>query len=245
MLSQVQLSPISERSLARVRSGRARIRYASVLAAFDTHRSLVENLNRDAIRESLEQRGLASQEPSVIFELLCLFNIIDALGALGWHLTPLRVFGGKLRLEGSQASGERLTLTYQSLPPRLSGGSRYVTVLKDHAFKRVPDLRPDFVIEWGPTTEQRRVLLVECKLSESKGVAHAARQALNDLLTYRRSFDTLLPTSAWAEPYGLGIAWGKHLKSNPASEVALATPDTLTAVLKPLLGERSPTSSPV
>ena len=85
------------------------------------------------------------------------------------------------------------------------------------------------VLRWTAPGGQQRWLLVECKLSQSMGVGHAARQALLDLLAYRRSYDAALTTSGL--PCGLGVAWGSGLFPAENSEVALCTPDALhTAV---------------
>lgn len=65
------------------------------------------------------------------------------------------------------------------------------------------------------------------------GVGHAARQALLDLLSYRRSFDAALTTGG--RPYGLGVAWGGGLLSAGDAEVALCTPDTLHAAVRRII----------
>ena len=41
------------------------------------------------------------------------------------------------------------------------------------------------------------------------GAGHAARQALTDLLAYRRAFDHVLAPGS--QTYGLGVAWGEEL----------------------------------
>jgi len=87
------------------------------------------------------------------------------------------------------------------------------------------ELRPDVVLQWTDPDHHNRWLLVECKLSESMKVGHAARQALGDLLAYRRRFDAAL--TGTGDPYGLGVAWGEGLDPAIGTEVVLCTPDTL------------------
>jgi hypothetical protein len=69
---------------------------------------------------------------------------------------------------------------------------------------------------------------------EGKGrsVEGSARDAIENLLAYRRDFDVALAPSA--EPYGLGLVWGAELEGGSA-EIVLATPDRLTATLEPFL----------
>lgn len=86
------------------------------------------------------------------------------------------------------------------------------------------------VLRWQDRTGERRWLLVECKLSESLGAAHAARQALFDLLAYRRAFEPVLGSAR--VPYGLGLVWGEGLAASQASEVLLATTDGIPAAIK-------------
>ena len=63
---------------------------------------------------------------------------------------------------------------------------------------------------------------------EVKGLARevqeSARDALQNLLAYRRAFDRVL--SSQDGTYGLGIAWGEELAPRD-SEAMLCTPDTL------------------
>jgi hypothetical protein len=70
-------------------------------------------------------------------------------------------------------------------------------------------------------------LLVEVKGGHRR-VEHSARAALLDLLAYRRAFE---PALSRCHHYGLGIAFGAQLKPDPTSEIALATPDSVSAAL--------------
>jgi hypothetical protein len=85
------------------------------------------------------------------------------------------------------------------------------------------------VISWDAPTGMTRWLFVECKLSIDDDVFVAARHALNDLLAYRGAFGVLLDDQP--QPHGLGLAWGKELAPNTASEITLATPDTLASAV--------------
>jgi hypothetical protein len=233
MLSAVERTPPTSRSLARIRSGRNRNRYAEVLAAHDRLVSLVEHLDRQAVRSAIEHAGLVTADEATLFELLTTFSLIDALRAHGWRLRPFYLFQGRVHTSGSRDDGRRIDLWYQSTPADLATGSYYRQVLASHDFPRRHDLRPDMALRWTDQHSQSRWLLVECKLSQSRGVGHAARQALADLLSYRRAFDTALASAA--TPYGLGVAWGQGLNPDSEAEIALCTPDTLDEALRQIV----------
>jgi hypothetical protein len=233
MLSAVERTPPTPRSLARIRSGRNRYRYAEVLAAHEQLVSLVEHLDRQAVRSAIEKAGLVTADEATLFELLTTFSLIDALRAHGWLLRPFYLFQGRVHTSGGRDDGRRIDLWYQSTPADLAAGSHYRQILASHEFPRRHDLRPDLALRWTDQHGQSRWLLVECKLSQSRGVRHAARQALADLLSYRRAFDTALASAA--TPYGLGVAWGQRLNPNSDAEIALCTPDTLDAALRQIV----------
>jgi hypothetical protein len=134
---------------------------------------------------------------------------------------------------GIRSDGRRLQLWYQCTPAGLGTGSRYKQVLGAHNFPRAHELRPDMVLKWKDPNGHDRWLLIECKLSRSMGVGHAARQALADLLSYRRAFDTALAESTG--PYGVGVAWGEDLHPTPSAEVVLCTPDTISEAISQIV----------
>ncbi len=226
MLQGVARVRPDQRSLARIRVGRRSTRYGPVLAAYDKLVSLVEHLDRQAIREAIEQAALVTASEATLFELLTAFRLIDSLSEHGWPVQPFHLFHGSVQTRAQRQDGRQLTLWYQSTPPSLATGSRYRQVLASHGFAQNQELRPDFVLRWTDLNGQTRWLVVECKLRERTGVRHAARQALADLLSYRRSFDAALTTCG--APYGLGVAWGSGLQPNCQQEIALCTPDLLT-----------------
>lgn len=225
LLSSIDRMPPTPRSVARIRSGRNRVRYAALLGAYDNLVSLVEQLNRQAVREAIEHAGLVTSSDPRLFELLVTFRLIDALQDHGWRMRPFALIEGHLHASGHRTDGRHIDLWYQSTPQELSTESRYQQVLASHAFTYPQPLRPDVILRWIDQYNRHRWLLVECKLSESQRVEHAARQALVDLLAYRRSFDAVLTGSG--HPYGLGIAWGGDLHPVCEAEIALCTPDTL------------------
>jgi hypothetical protein len=228
MLASIDRVPPTARSLMRIRSGRHHQRYAPVLAAYSKLVSLVEQLDRNGIRAAIEHAGIVTAAESTLFELLTAFYLLDALQWEGWQMRPFQLFEGRLHVSGHHVDGRPIDFWYQATPAALASTSRYRNVLKSHAVPR-RQLRPDMVLRWTTQNTQERWLLVECKLSESRGAGHAARAALLDLLAYRRSFDATLTTSG--QPYGLGVAWGQGLFAAENAEVALCTPDTLhTAV---------------
>lgn len=223
ILQQIERAPMTPREVTRVRTGRARLRYDTMIKAYDRYESLVQNLDRQAVREAVEHAALVASAEGTLFELLCLFNVIDALAQAGWSMAPVRLFGGKLVVPGHRDDGRRLQLFYQSAPSSLSS-SLYTKILLDHGISQ-QRLRPDMVLQWRDASGGRRWLLVECKLSESHGAGYAARQALVDLLAYRQAFDPVLSTTK--RPYGLGLAWGEGLSAYERSDVLLATPDRI------------------
>jgi hypothetical protein len=233
MLASVDRTPPTPRSLSRIRSGRTHPRYAAVLAAYEKLVSLVEQLDRDGIRAAVEHASIVAADEATLFELLTTFYLLDALREQGWQLRPFHLFRGRLHLGGTRQDGRQINLWYQSTPPALTAGSRYRQILTAHGFSHQHELRPDIVLQWTDQNSQDRWLLVECKLSQAMGVTHAARQALLDLLSYRRSFDAALTTAG--RPYGLGVAWGAGLLPADDAEVALCTPDTLHTAVRQIV----------
>lgn len=232
MLAAIDRVQPTPRSLMRIRTGRNRHRYANVLAAYDRLVSLVERLDRQAIRAAIESAGLVTAEESTLFELLATFSVVDALRAQGWQLRPFYLFNGQVRTRGHRADGRQIYFWYQTTPSALAAHSHYKEVLAAHAFPRQQELRPDMVLRWTDQERQDRWLLVECKL-RSTNVGDAARDALADLLCYRRTFDVALTNAG--SPYGLGIAWGQGLSPASNAEVVLCTPDTLSEAIYQLV----------
>ena len=223
MLLQIRSQPPDARLLSRVRIGRARTRYSTVLRVFELHEKVISSLDRSALRSLVEGAGLTTGADSTLFELLCTFRIIEILGELGWDTSPVGLFGGELKVDATRGE-ERLTLWYQSAPRRMREGSQYAGILKAHGFNRASDLRPDLVLH-RKSDDDSRWLVVECKMGTSRGVNDSARAALLDLLAYRESFRASLDQAP--RPYGLGVAWGEGLAPATDSEVMLCTPDQL------------------
>jgi hypothetical protein len=229
MLQSVERVPPTPRSLSRIRSGRQGLRYTRVLSAHRQLVSLVEELDRPAIRSAIENAGLVTADDSTLFELLTTFKIIDRLNDEGWNLRPIRLFEGSVHTFGHRDDGRRLDLWYQLTPRELAEGAKYVHLLGGHGLVDNRPLRPDLTLSWTDKAGQRRRLVVECKLSQTSGVTRAARKGLFDLLAYRRNFDRGLRDAG--QPYGLGVAWGSGLDPDLSVEVALCTPDTIGAAM--------------
>ena len=225
MLSTINRVRPTPRSLARIQSGRNHLRYAPLLGAYAKLISLVEQLDRQAVRAAIEHAGLVTAYEATLFELITTFRVIDELRKHGWQMQPIALFEGHVHTSGHRHDGRQIDLWYQSTPPDLRSGSRYKQVLTSHGFSHQRGLRPDLVLRWPHRNGSCRWLLIECKLSQSMGVGHAARQALADLLAYRRAFDHAL--SEGGQPYGLAVAWGEELTPAPDAEIALCTPDML------------------
>jgi hypothetical protein len=131
-------------------------------------------------------------------------------------------------------NGSTLDLYYQHAPPSLTAGSLYRRVQRHHPFKRAGSLIPDYVLRLH--TSPARWLLIEVKGVE-RPVWDSAREALRDLLAYRRAFDPVLASATL--PYGLGIAWGGSMQPSSEAEIALCTPDTVETALNQLLNQTS------
>ena len=232
MLAGIDRTVPAPRAVARVRSGRNAQRYAAVLAAYDKLVSLVEQMDRQAVKEAVEEAGLVTAVEPILFELFITFQVIDALTSIGWQMARFTLFRGHLHTTGNTADGGQLDLWYQTTPPTLSASSHYRQVLTSHGFTGTRQLRPDIILRWAAPGGGQRWLLIECKLSQS-GVRHAARQALSDLLAYRADYDATL--AATNGPHGLGVAWGEGLHPISTSEVVLCTPDTLTQALQQIV----------
>lgn len=230
MLLEVERRPLTPLKLARIRNGRHRRRYQSALYAFHVYQLLVEQLNREAIRHSVENHGLVASDDATLFELLCTFQTIEALENLGWKWSPLHLFWGGLRLKARRGD-EDLELYYQHTPQDLSKGSLYRDIQTAHGLQ-TGALRPDLVLRKNNDTGTAW-LLVEVKGGQKAGTKYA-RDAVQNLLAYRRAFDPVL--APVKTQYGLGIAWGKELKPAATSEIALCTPDHIQDGLKDIFG---------
>jgi hypothetical protein len=222
MLSSVERTPPTSRTLARIRSGRTRQRYAPVLAAHERLVSLVEQPDRQAIRSAVENAALVAAHDPTLFHLVTTFRLMEELRAHGWPLTQFQFHQESPYAQGRRNDGRQLHLWYDSTPKDLGAGSQYKQTLAAHGFSGQRDLRPDIVLNWTDPGGHIRWLLIECKLYGT--VETAARQALADLLSYRRAFE---PTLAGAgTPYGLGVAWGAELEPT-STKITLCTPDKL------------------
>jgi hypothetical protein len=225
-LSEIDTRPTGPRVVMRVRAGRSRRSYASVLEVVDLHRNYIARLDRQAVREAIEHHALVTRRDPVLLELLCAFIVLQTLEQLGW---PPQV--GLLRaplLLSSRKDSKRVDLYYQHAPMDLTAASIYRSVQRGHGFAAVGGLIPDMVLRIAQGSDVRW-LLIEVKGVE-RSVAESARAAASDLLAYRRAFDPVL--SAQPGPYGIGVAWGSDLAPDESSEVILCTPDTLPRALE-------------
>jgi hypothetical protein len=225
MLLEVEHRPPTPRSIMRVRTGRHHQRYRHAINTWERYRSLIALLDRTQLRELIESTAIITRDNATLFELLCTFTVIDALRACGWQTQPLHLFHGQLQ-STAQRGDQRLDLWFQTTPRVLAASSRYAQVLRQHGFPQPGGLRPDMVLHRA-TDGAERWLLVEVKLYGH--VQEGARAALQNLLAYRRAFDTGLANDE--DVYGLGIAWGADLQPTPA-EVMLCTPDTIAAAIR-------------
>lgn len=224
-LSDTATRPPSARIMMRVRSGRRRRSYASVLEVVELHQKYIARLDRQAVREAVEHHALVTSRDPILLELLCTFIVIRTLKELGWP-THVGLIHPPLLLSSSKGA-KRLDLYYQHAPTDLTAGSIYRSVQRAHKFAAVGGLIPDMALRLtGP--DGSRWLLIEVKGIE-RSVAASARAAASDLFAYRRAFDPMLRSQT--APYGIGVAWGSELTPDESSEVILCTPDTLPTAL--------------
>jgi hypothetical protein len=227
-LLEIERRPPMPRSVARVRSGRNRRRYGSVLNAYELHRKTLGELDRATIRELVERDALAIVKDEVLFEVLCIFDIVDALRELGWKVQPLYLFSGKLRLRAKRGA-EQLKVWYQTTPREFRARSQSVEVLRRHGVAAQP-LRPDFVIRHLRFTgDSPRWLIGEIKLFRQRP-EDGARAALQNLFAYRQAYRDVLDRSDTPQ-YGWGICWGAGLEP-VQGEVLLSTPDHVRHALE-------------
>lgn len=226
VLESIPAERPSAQALARIRIGRRRRRYRSVLAAYELLVALIERADRVRLQRAVEDRALVPADDATLFEVRCAFDLIDAIASAGWTSKPLGVFEGGLHFTANR-DDEVLDFWYQEVPKELSQRSRYRAVQRLHGFgSAIRPLRPDVILRrTGHLGSQW--LLVEMKMGGATGagrtVEDSARAALHDLLAYRRDFEDVFRGD---EPYGLGIAWGSDLQVQ-RGEVMLSTPDTL------------------
>jgi hypothetical protein len=221
----------SERTLRRVAAGRARRRYQPAVDVIRAHQRLVRRLDRRAVRSAVEEHALVTSDDDTLFELMCGFAIERELKDAGWAVSYPGLVRSRRQFLVATRAGARLECYYQGVPPELSYGSRYQLVQREHSFSKIGRLRPDFVIRFTDTGRQRWIV-VEVKGGPKRRVAQSARDALSDLLAYRRDYQTALADNPG--PYGLGIAWGLELDPVESSEALLCTPDRIGAALAEL-----------
>jgi hypothetical protein len=230
MLSSLPRAVVTPQTIARVRAGRSRKRYQAALDVVGLHGKFVRRLDKDALRDAVQNNALVTSGDDVLLELMSGFAIERALRSLGWSVTRPGLVRSGLFLT-AQRDGSELDLYYQHTPRELSEGSIYREIQRKHAFRGTGSLIPDYVgrVRSGRGT---RWILFEVK-GVLRAVSDSARAAIHDLLAYRRAFDPAL--HAGVAPYGIGIAWGTALTPSTDVEITLCTPDTIEPALGAVL----------
>ena len=228
-LADVEQRPITSRLLTRVRSGRNNRRYGAAVEVSLLHQQMLRQLDSNLIRKLVQQHALVASRDHVLLELLCSFEIERVLRAEGWRLSYPGLLGTGRFLRASRQAAV-IDVYYQHAPAQLSRGSRYREVQRVHGFENIGGLIPDLALRIS-NGDNVQWLLVEVK-GIQRGVVKSARAAANDLLAYRRAFETALRGNT---VYGLGIAWGSDLRPKVESEICLCTPDTVGIALRMLL----------
>ena len=181
---------------------------------------MVRRLQPSTIRQAVEKDALVATREDTLFELLCAFAIEKELKGLGWKDEVPPAWSARGGFLWPRAVLAPLRLYDQSVAEAsVSKATVYQQVQEAHGLGGALPLRPDliFAIQVPGLT---RWVLGEVK-GGTRSAADSARQALLDLLAYRRNYDHEL-TSSMA-PYGLGIAWGSELEPKLNSEVMLCT----------------------
>jgi hypothetical protein len=230
MLSSLPRALITPHTIARVRASRSRRRYQAALDVVGLHTKFVRHLNRDALRDAVQDNALVTSADDVLLELVAGFAIERALRSLGWRVVRPGLVRGGLFLRATRTE-TKLDLYYQHTPPALSAGSIYAEIQRHHAFKGRGALIPDYVARVS-SGGGSRWLMFEVK-GVHRPVSDSARAAVQDLLAYRRAFERALDSGP--VPYGIGIAWGASLAPSTDVEITLCTPDTLEPALGAVL----------
>lgn len=212
-------------TVARVRHGRRRHRYAAVLDVVDVYEALVLRVDRDAVKDAVEQHALVTSSDATLFELRCLFGTVEALRAAGWEDEGDRLLQPPLVFSARRGE-ERIALYLRKAPTELTTCSRYLRTLRSHGFRRSHGLAPDLVIRHR-RPDGIRWLLIEAKSYADPG--KAVRRANADLLGYRHDFADQLDRQP--EPYGIGCVYAAGLVPEVDAGVALCTPDRLPQAL--------------
>jgi hypothetical protein len=209
-LRDVTPAPLTPRELVALQGPRLRQRFSAAVAAHLAHQRLVSQVDKGAIRDSVERFGLVASSDGTLFEIAVLFTLRTHLQEQGFVLDPLRLFRGSLRFVGVR-DRERVTGIYQSTPRAWREGSRYRAAQAAHGLPAVHDLRPDVVLRVESPGTAPRWLAIEAKTtSGTVSVPHLARRAIVDLLAYRAAFASVL---AEQQAWGLGVVWGEGLEA--------------------------------
>jgi hypothetical protein len=229
-LADVTLQAPAPRTITRVRSGRHRRTYRSVLDVVALYSRFIARLDRGSIRDAIERHALVTSRDPVLLELLCAFRIMAGVRDLGWKSAPARLLHPP-RLLRAVKDDCRLDLYYQHAPSGLRRSSVYRDIQHAHQFASVGGLIPDLVMRLERPGSVRW-LMFEVKGVE-RAVEASARAAAFDLLAYRRAFKGTLARQAG--PYAVGIAWGRELNPSSDGEIVFCSPDTVVDALRLVL----------
>jgi hypothetical protein len=210
----------------RVRSGRRR-HYQSALDVYAMYQRYISRLDRDAVRDAVENQALVASRDSVLLELMCSFGVIRALRRRGWQAPATGLLRTPLLFTGTKEDST-VQLYYQHAPSALTVESLYRKAQHDHSFAGIGGLIPDMVLRYG-SPKGVRWILVEVKGVERR-VEESARAAARDLFAYRRALSPVL--GCQSGPYGIGIAWGAELEPVETDEFVLCTPDRIEQALE-------------
>jgi hypothetical protein len=224
-LADLPRSAPAPATVAAVRAGRNRVRYARALAVHALYDRYVQQLDYGEVRRAVERYALLWSRHDVLLELRCAFDCADELRRAGWEAPPDGLLRPPLIYRGTRGDAT-VELFYQSVPRVLDATSRYAAVLRLHGVRRIQPLRPDLVV-CHRRGDAVRWVLIEVKSGVS-GVETLARSTVKDLLLYRRAYEAL---GRQHGVFGIGYAWGGELRPAAGGDIVLCTPDTLGEAL--------------
>src|SRR5262249_3564515 len=144
-LADIHARPPTPKTISRVRSGRSRRTYRTVLEVIDLYRRYLARLDRAAIRDAVENHALVTSRDPVLLELLCVFTTVATLRDSGWITSEPGLLRPP-RILHAQKGRRILDLYYQHAPRELTRGSVYRELQQSHGFVAVGGLIPDLVI---------------------------------------------------------------------------------------------------
>lgn len=198
--------------------------------------------SRASLMALLEQQYLAPENDSALFELQVGFDILRALGQVGFSVQPPSALlpAGKLPFASLTGTSGSATVSWQRpawiLAPDEATHGAWWRALEDNGLSRQP-LRPDFLIE----LPKGRRLLVEVKLT-ALAEGSPERDGLRDVLAYLTDAERLF--TGRPHPHALVAAWNaRGAPRSPDARIQVADQDDVVPVLVAALQDLNETAA--